>query len=156
MATKFFPERLIFVPASAPHPPKAEYRCGFGREEWDQPAIIKKVQMVYGNKIAGRVSPSYPVNTYDEEAVKVAMMLLSLGKGNNNPNHKIVVTVAKLNGGKTLDKLIEEQEDFVHDFYLELAPQMTVVNVEFDNDTKLELPNNLHAFVFEVKFGFEQ
>lgn len=153
MATKLFPDRSIFVPASKPHPPLAEYKCSFGREEWEEPAIVKKVQMVYANKIAGRVSPSFPVNRYDEQAVNYAMSLLSKGYGYNSPTKKLVVTVAKTSKTQNLDTQITEQEDLIHDFNLELCPPLSIVETKHEHT--VDIGNNLRAFVFTVKFNLK-
>lgn len=154
MATKFFPERLIYVPATGGHPPLTEYRVGFGPEHWDVPVLVKKTQMVYEGKINGRVSPSFPVKSqYDEEAVRLAMKLLDEGEGTNNPNQKIVVTVAELNG-KSKEQVEEEQEDYVHNFYLDLAPAMTVVDVEV-KATHL-IGEHLLGTVFTVGFSYKK
>lgn len=155
MATKFFPERLIFVPATGGHPPRTEYRVGIGPEHWDTPVLVKKVQMVYDNKIAGRVAPSYPVKSqFDEEAVRLALSLLDKGEGTNNPHQKIVVTVSNLTKESDLEKLEEKQLDYVYDFYLNLAPAMTIVDVQLKETVKLE--NNLYGFVFNVNFPYNR
>lgn len=156
MASKFFPERLIYVIASGGHPPKTEYRVGIGPEHWDTPVLVKKVQMVYENKIAGRVSPSYPIHSeFDERAVLLAMSLLDEGEGTNTPYQKIVATVARLSPDTefTLDQLTDQQEDRVHNFYIELAPAMTIV--EACNKKIIELGNGLYGIIFEVNFRLQ-
>jgi len=153
MATKFFPERLIYVPATGGHPPSTEYRVGIGPEHWDKPILVKKVQMVYENKINGRVAPSFPIKSqYDEDAVRLAMTLLDKGEGTNNPHKKIVVTVSETKGEIELDTLEEKYSEYVHNFYLNLAPAMTVVDVDFKDSVKIT--DTLVGFIFEVGFSY--
>lgn len=154
MATKFFPERLIYIPATGGHPPLTEYRVGVGPEHWNTPVLVKKTQMVYEGKINGRVSPSFPIKSqHDEEAVSLAMKLLDEGEGTNNPNQKIVVTVSELND-QSKEQVEEQQEDYVHNFYLDLAPAMTVVDVNIKNTYVIE--ENLIGIVFTVGFSYKQ
>ena len=59
----------VFVDASAPpHPPNTQYKISIGYEDWGTPNPVKvlKIQMVYGGKIAGRRSPSYPMDGNSE------------------------------------------------------------------------------------------
>lgn len=153
MTTKFFPERLIYVPATGGHPPSTEYRIGVGPEHWNQPVLVKKVQMVYENKINGRVSPSFPIKSHqDEDAVRLAMILLDKGEGTNNPHKKIVVTVSEINNETDLKQLEEEQTEYVYNFYLDLAPAMTVVDVNIKDS--VEISDLLVGFIFEVGFSY--
>ncbi|MED4464754.1 hypothetical protein [Metabacillus fastidiosus] len=154
MATKFFPERLIYVPATGGHPPLTEYRVGVGLEHWTTPVLVKKTQMVYEGKINGRVAPSFPVRSqYDEEAVRLAMELLDKEEGTNNPNQKIVVTVSALNE-QSKEKVEDEQEDYIHNFYLDLAPPMTIVSVGIKATHVIK--ENLIGIVFTVDFSYEK
>ncbi|KAB2460775.1 hypothetical protein F8160_00105 [Bacillus sp. CH126_4D] len=153
MATKFFPEKLIFVPASGGHPKDAEYRIGIGPEQWDKPVRIKKVQMVYGNKIAGRVSPSFPVDSHDEDAVRLAMELINSGYGVNDPYKKTIVQVAPLENNQSISDLLEAQLDYIQDFYLELMPHLTVVDSE--PKEPVHLRDNLYGFIFDISFSMK-
>lgn len=85
MAQRFFPIMFIMIPASEPHPPNTEYKVSIGKEEWNgikQPVL--KVQMVYNGKVAGRLSPSYPIGTNDNEKVQKAIEKLTEKYNKNN------------------------------------------------------------------------
>jgi hypothetical protein len=74
MTLKFLAQIEERIPASAPHPPKTEYRVGIGAEDWDGPQpLVLKVQMVYVGKIHGRQAPSYPIDSDDEQRVREAI-----------------------------------------------------------------------------------
>lgn len=81
MTKVFHPQRFIMVKASSPHPDDTEYKVSLGTEFWDDyPATVIKVQMVYGGKVEGRRSPSYPLGTDDFERVNEAVQNLISGK----------------------------------------------------------------------------
>ncbi len=70
MAKTFFPHTYAEVNASAPHPRNTKYKISIGTEVWGNANHeVVKIQMVYDGKIAGRRSPSYPVNTDDYKNV---------------------------------------------------------------------------------------
>ena len=74
MAKKFFPERWKLVDASPPHPANTRYKVSVGLERLGHGYVpVVKVQMVYGDEIAGPTSPSYPVGTDDIERVEQAI-----------------------------------------------------------------------------------
>lgn len=67
----------LMVPASSPHPPNTEYKVSIGEEKWDdQLNKVIKVQMVYDGVIAGRRSPSYPLDSDDFYRVSEAISIL--------------------------------------------------------------------------------
>ncbi|MGG2111906.1 hypothetical protein ABFY60_15510 [Lysinibacillus pakistanensis] len=77
MAQTFFPKKYIMVPASAPHPENTEYKVSIGYEKWDDTMHkVIKVQMVYDGVIAGRRSPSYPLDKDDYYRVNDAIQRL--------------------------------------------------------------------------------
>lgn len=73
----FYPSKCTYIDASAPHPPKTQYKISVGVEVWDgMPVQVTKIQMVYDGKVEGRKSPSYPTQSNDfarvcEEAQKL-------------------------------------------------------------------------------------
>lgn len=82
MARKFFPETADSIPASPPHPAGTEYRVSVGTEDWDGLFVpVVKVQMMYDGIVAGRKSPSYPVNADDHDRVhRLINKLLAKGQ----------------------------------------------------------------------------
>lgn len=81
MAKTFFPEKSRLVAASPPHPPEARYKVSIGLERLGASYVpVVKVQMAYGENVAGPKSPSYPVGTDDHERVERAIREL-LGEG---------------------------------------------------------------------------
>lgn len=77
MARVFYPRHSIFVNASLPHPKGTQYKVSLGDEEWGGVFhLVIKVQMVYDGKVAGRKSPSYPVETEDAARVHEAIQAL--------------------------------------------------------------------------------
>ena len=79
MARKFFPQVTESVPASPPHPPGTQYRISIGSEDWNGVFVsVVKVQIAYDGAVAGRRSPSYPVDSRDCERVhKLIQKLLA-------------------------------------------------------------------------------
>lgn len=74
MSNIFYPKRSVFVPASKPHADNTQYKVSIGEEDRDgELQTVIKVQMVYGGKIAGRKSPSYPYGSTDAERVSEAI-----------------------------------------------------------------------------------
>lgn len=63
----FYPRNTVIIPASAPHPKNTEYKISVGDEEWEGGVFhsVIKVQMMYDGKVAGRRSPSYPIESDD-------------------------------------------------------------------------------------------
>lgn len=85
MSRTFFPELFELVPASAPHPPKTQYKIGIGMENWDEAFVsVVKVQMVYDGVVAGRRSPSYPMTSQDYMLVNQAILRLIAQHEKNN------------------------------------------------------------------------
>ncbi|WP_367566871.1 hypothetical protein [Lacrimispora sp.] len=77
MARVFYPRRSVFVNASAPHPKGTQYKVSLGDEEWEGIFHnVIKVQMIYDGKVAGRKSPSYPIDTEDAVRVHEAIQVL--------------------------------------------------------------------------------
>lgn len=74
MGRTFYPRISKYVEASAPHPEGTQYKVSVGDEDWDgQYYSVVKVQMVYDGKVAGRKSPSYPVDSNDHSRVMLAI-----------------------------------------------------------------------------------
>ncbi|OME71490.1 hypothetical protein BSK65_10645 [Paenibacillus odorifer] len=151
MAQVFTPHFTLHVIASNPHPKQTEYRVGRGYEQWNTQVSIRKTQMVYQGKVAGKVVPSFPENTLDVVAVNYAMDLLSKGWGVYAKNKRNVVIVKKINPKQTEDELSELAQDEVFDFYSDLYPNQ-VVDVMQRNSERLN--DDLVAFVFDVNIGF--
>jgi hypothetical protein len=83
LAKVFFPKDYILVPSkSAKHPLNTEYKVSIGVEDWEGTHIdVLKIQMVYDGKVAGRRSPSYPIDTDDYVRVHEAMLTLKKRHG---------------------------------------------------------------------------
>lgn len=75
MARKFYPRTTKYITASDPHAEGTEYKVSVGDEEWGDGTFrsVVKVQMVYDGKVAGRMSPSYPVESQDWLSVQSAI-----------------------------------------------------------------------------------
>lgn len=67
MAQTFFPEVESKVNASCPpHPQNTCYRIAIGKEDWgDSKEEVLKIQMEYDGSVAGRKSPSFPIESND-------------------------------------------------------------------------------------------
>ncbi|MBO3284740.1 hypothetical protein [Paenibacillus polymyxa] len=151
MAQVFTPHFTIHVIASDPHPPKTEYRVGRGYETWQTKASISKVQMVYENKVAGKVVPSFPENTLDLRSVMYAFDILSKGWGVYSKTKRSVVILKKKTSGTSLDELSTLAEDEVSDFYLNLIEDSPLSGpISTMEKKREELEDGLVAFVFDV------
>lgn len=153
MAKVFDARRAIFVPATGGHPSNTEYRIAWGYEQWGTPVPVTKVQMVYDNKVAGRLSPSYPDGTLDERAVILALDLVKKGYGTSSKKSKVVLVLKELSPDKTQDDLVEQAEDELFNMHLEINQNVDssispVVDVNLDK--KLELEGNVIALIFNV------
>lgn len=75
MARTFYPRITKYIPASEPHNSGTEYKISIGDEEWGDGTfqLVVKVQMVYDGKVAGRMSPSYPIGSSDWKAVQAVI-----------------------------------------------------------------------------------
>ena len=75
MARTFYPRKTKYIPASEPHDSGTEYKISVGDEEWGDGTFqsVVKVQMVYDGKVAGRMSPSYPIGSNDWKAVQAVI-----------------------------------------------------------------------------------
>ena len=77
MAKTFFPTKSTFIAASKPHPANTEYKISIGTEVWNSNNhVVVKIQMVYDGNIAGRRSPSFPLDTDDFQRVTEAITKL--------------------------------------------------------------------------------
>ncbi|WP_416293062.1 hypothetical protein ACM7Q1_20390 [Paenibacillus illinoisensis] len=153
MAQVFTPHSTLHVIASSPHPNKTEYRLGRGYEQWQTQASIRKVQMVYENRVAGKVVPSFPENTLDLRTVIYAFGLLDQGYGVYSKTKRTVVIIKPRTNGISIDDLSERAEDEVSEFYLDLISigSSALTGPISTMETKREeLENNLVAFVFDV------
>lgn len=67
MAQTFFPDVESKVLASCPpHPENTYYRIAIGKEDWgDTREEVLKIQMEYDGAVAGRKSPSFPIDSND-------------------------------------------------------------------------------------------
>ena len=75
MARTFYPRKTKYIPASEPHDTGTEYKISIGDEEWGDGTFqsVVKVQMVYDGKVAGRMNPSYPIDSKDWKAVQTVI-----------------------------------------------------------------------------------
>lgn len=75
MARTFYPRKTKYIQASEPHNSGTEYKISIGDEEWGDGTFqsVVKVQMVYDGKVAGRMSPSYPIGSNDWMAVQTVI-----------------------------------------------------------------------------------
>ena len=82
----FYPRKARIIQASAPHPEGTQYKVSIGDEDWGNGTFqsVIKVQMMYDGKVAGRMSPSYPVGTDDYERVSAAIFELESGHENTH------------------------------------------------------------------------
>ncbi|MCM3318059.1 hypothetical protein M3603_15685 [Rummeliibacillus stabekisii] len=149
MAKAFNERRCIYVPATGGHPKNTEYRVAWGHELWEQPTAVTKVQMVYNNKVAGRLSPSFPDDTFDRETVISAFALLDEGKGTNSKTSRMVL-VRKEKGNFRVDDLIDQTEGEILDMYRDMyaGPITPVVNVELDFNKDVD--DNILEMLFRV------
>ena len=53
------------MPATGPHENNTAYKVSIGDEDWGNGTFqsVIKVQMMYDNRVAGRMSPSFPVGS---------------------------------------------------------------------------------------------
>ncbi|WP_438875112.1 hypothetical protein [Bacillus cereus group sp. Bce032] len=154
MVKVFDARRAIFIPATGGHPHLAEYRVAWGYEKWgDEPVAVSKVQMVYHNKVAGRLSPSYPVDSLDERAVLLALDLVKKNYGTSSKKSKVVLVLKEIQAGETEDEVLERTENEVHNMNIEMftPPGATIGPVvDIDFMEKIEVEENLVAFLFTV------
>lgn len=75
MARTFYPRKTKYISASEPHDSGTEYKISIGDEEWGDGTFqsVVKVQMVYDGKVAGRMSPSYPIDSKDWKTVQAVI-----------------------------------------------------------------------------------
>ena len=81
----FHPIQSVLVNASPPHPAGTQYKVSIGSEFFDDvPKMVLMVQMVYGGRVEGRKSPSFPTGTNDFVRVNQAAdrLLNSFCEGN--------------------------------------------------------------------------
>ncbi|SFD03417.1 hypothetical protein SAMN05443252_1175 [Bacillus sp. OV322] len=153
MAKVFDARRAIFIPATGGHPPKTEYRVAWGYENWGNPVPVTKVQMVYENVVAGRLSPSYPDETLDERAMILALDLVKKGYGTSSKKSRTVLVLKKLSPEKGRDTLFSEVEDEVMEMYQEIFTKpgsVLTVPVSIGLDKEIELEGNILAFILNV------
>lgn len=153
MAKVFDPRKAIFIPATGGHPPLTEYRVAWGYENWGQPVPVTKVQMVYKNKVAGMLSPSYPDKTLDERAVILALDLVKKGYGTSSKKSRTVLVLKKLDLETGRNNLFDEVEDEIikmyQDMYTKSDSVITIpVSVTLKKD--IELEGNILAFILDV------
>ncbi|MBN6185653.1 hypothetical protein JQN58_01480 [Aneurinibacillus sp. BA2021] len=153
MAKVFDARRAIFIPATGGHPANTEYRVAWGYEQWGTAVAVTKVQMVYENKVAGRLSPSYPDGTLDERAVVLALDLVKKGYGTSSKKSKTVLVLKQLEPAKGRDTLFEEVEDEIIEMYQQIFTKpgsAITVPVSVELNKEIELEGNLLAFLLNV------
>lgn len=79
----FYPRKTLIIPASEPHEAGASYKVSIGDEDWGDGTFqsVIKVQMMYDGKVAGRMSPSFPITTSDWQRVCEAVQNLTSNGG---------------------------------------------------------------------------
>lgn len=165
MVQVFTPHRSIFVVAShPPHPEATEYRIAWGDEVWNgKPERVTKVQMVYSARVGGRLSPSYPDNTPDQNAVEAALEMLRRGRGGSNKAEKLLIWTKVLPISTEInDEIIEKAENEAEDFQLnKIMPSgraaiSPVISTEYeewiDLGTDRTRENRFVGFVFKFEF----
>ncbi|PFJ30944.1 hypothetical protein CN964_21280 [Bacillus cereus] len=153
MAKVFDARRAIFIPATGGHPPLTEYRVAWGYENWGKPVAVTKVQMVYNNKVAGMLSPSYPDKTLDEQAMILALDLVKKGYGTSSKKSRTVLILKQFDPEMERNELIDVIEDELIQMYQDMytKPGATItVPVHAALDKELELEGNVLAFIFNV------
>ncbi|MGF9977358.1 hypothetical protein [Viridibacillus arvi] len=154
MAKVFDARRAIYVPATGGHPKNTEYRVAWGYEQWSKPTAVTKIQMVYNNKIAGMLSPSYPDGTIDEATVISALKLIKDGMGTNSKKSKQVLVRKALEEGKSKDDIVDLTENELFEMHVEInvkkgATISPMVSVELMREKKIE--DNILEMLFAVE-----
>lgn len=113
MARTFYPRITKCIPASAPHEPGTEYKISIGDEEWGDGTFqsVVKVQMVYDGKVAGRMSPSYPIHSNDWEAVQTVIDELVGDDGVKSNIYYVPTILSKDSIMDQLNEIISLTED---------------------------------------------
>ncbi|ETT85579.1 hypothetical protein [Bacillus mycoides] len=153
MAKVFDARRAIFIPATGGHPPLTEYRVAWGYENWGQPVPVTKVQMVYNNKVAGMLSPSYPDKTLDERAMILALDLVKKGYGTSSKKSRTVLVLKQIDPEKGRNELIDVIEDELIQMYQDMYTKPDAgftVPVHAVLEKELELEGNVLAFIFNI------
>ena len=154
MARVFNPNKAIFVPATGGHPKNAEYRIAWGTEQWSTPVNVSKVQMVYNGTVAGMLSPSFPDETLDEQAVIFALQLLKENKyGINSKTTKDVLVLRKIENKSTIDKTIDKIEDEIDEMTIDIYDsKKNAISIITDIELReqFELGDSIYAFLFRV------
>ncbi|MGX5430520.1 hypothetical protein [Bacillus thuringiensis] len=153
MAKVFDARRAIFIPATGGHPPLTEYRVAWGYENWGQPVPVTKVQMVYNNKVAGMLSPSYPDNTLDERAMILALDLVKKGYGTSSKKSRTVLVLKQIDPEKGRTELVDIIENELIDMYQDMYTKpdaVSTVPVHAELERELELEGKVLAFIFNV------
>ncbi|MEN1970030.1 hypothetical protein WMZ97_18395 [Lentibacillus sp. N15] len=155
MARVFKPKKAIFVPASGGHPKNAEYRIAWGTEQWNKQVNVSKVQMVYNGTVAGMLSPSFPDETLDEQAVIFALHLLKDNKyGTNSNTIKDVLILKHIESKDNINSVIDKVEDDINDMTIDIFgskrnPIPVIVHTELRKQFKCE--DSTYAFLFRVE-----
>lgn len=113
MARTFYPRKTKCIPASAPHDSGTEYKISIGDEEWGDGTFqsVVKVQMVYDGKVAGRMSPSYPIHSNDWQAVQMVIDELAGEDGAKSDIYYIPTILSKDSILDQLNEIISLTED---------------------------------------------
>ena len=155
MARVFNPKKAIFIPATGGHPKNAEYRVAWGTEQWHILVNVSKVQMVYNGTIAGMLSPSFPDDTLDEQAVVFALKLLKDNKyGTNSKTFKDVLVLRKVESSSNIDSTIEKIENEIEEMTINIfdsKKNAVSVGTFIELREQFELENSVFAFLFRVE-----
>lgn len=150
MVQVYHPHRVIYVKASSPHPPNTEYRVSWGYENWSNTKVpVTKIQMVYNGRVNGRISPSYPDGTIDQENINHALKLLNAGEGTNGKNSRIFMCTVKLENEQSLDDVIEKSEDVILENLLKYTIPLDAGSVTCIGEDKVE--ENVYRLKFEIE-----
>lgn len=150
MAKVFDERRAIFVPASSPHPDFTEYRVAWGYEQWRDDSIpVEKTQMVYRGRVAGMLSPSFPDNTVDKKAVRLASDLLEKGYGSGSRKSKIVLVLNSLSTEQSAEEIVQILIEEIKNFHINMRPDKSLsVNISYQDHFPID--DQLCGFLYNV------
>lgn len=151
MAKVFDERRAIFVPASSPHPDFTEYRVAWGYERWGDDSVpVEKTQMVYRGRVAGMLSPSFPDNTVDKKAVRLASDLLEEGYGSGSRKSKIVLVLSSVSTEQqSADEIVQSLMGEIGNFHVNMRPNKPFsVNISYRGQFPIE--DQLCGFLYNV------
>lgn len=155
MARVFNPKKAIFIPATGGHPKNAEYRVAWGTEQWNTPVTVSKVQMVYNGTVAGMLSPSFPDETLDKQAVVFAFQLLKNNKyGTNSKTIKDVLVLRKVENESDVDLIIGKIENEIEEMTIDIfdsKKNAISVGTYIELRDRFKLEDSIYAFLYRVE-----